>query len=138
MTSRPLVIFGITGRMGQSLIRALREGSPFHLQGAVASSGSRRLGQEAAAEGQPTGVKITADATALERGAVAMDFSLGAAVAAHAQACAAAGAPLLVGTTGFDAATRAELERAAAKIAVLVAPNTSFGVAVLSQLVAAA
>jgi 4-hydroxy-tetrahydrodipicolinate reductase len=138
VASRPLVIFGITGRMGQSLIRALREGSPFHLQGAIASPGSRRLGQEAAAEGQPTGVRISADTAALEPGAVAMDFSLGAAVAAHAQACASSGVPLLVGTTGFDAATRVQLERSAGKIAVLVAPNTSFGVAVLSQLVAAA
>jgi 4-hydroxy-tetrahydrodipicolinate reductase len=125
--------------MGQSLIRALREGSSFHLSGAVASPGSRRLGMEAAAEGQPTGVTITADAAAaLEPGAVALDFSLSGAVAAHAQACASAGVPLLVGATGFDAATRAELERAAGKIAVLIAPNTSFGVAVLSQLVAAA
>jgi 4-hydroxy-tetrahydrodipicolinate reductase len=139
VASRPLVVFGITGRMGQSLIRALREGSPFHLQGAIASPDSRRMGQEAAAEGQPTGVKITADATAaLEPGAVAMDFSLGGAVIAHAQACAAAGVPLLVGATGFDAPARAELARAAGKIAVLIAPNTSVGVAVLSQLVTAA
>lgn len=145
VVSRPLIIFGITGRMGQSLIRALREGSPegegspFQLRGAIASPGSLRLGQECAAEGQPTGVTITADvAAALKPGAVAMDFSLGEAVAGHAQACAAVGVPLLVGTTGFDAAARAELERAAEKIAVLIAPNTSVGIAVLSQLVAQA
>ena len=37
--------------MGQSLIRALREGTQFKLQGAIASAGSPRLGQEAAAMG---------------------------------------------------------------------------------------
>jgi 4-hydroxy-tetrahydrodipicolinate reductase len=146
---RPLIIFGVTGRMGQSLIRALREASgespPFQLCGAVASPDSARLGQECAAEGLPTGVMISADAgaaltaaTGSSSGAVAVDFSLGSAVAAHAQLCAAAGVSLLVGTTGYDGAARAELERAAAKIAVLIAPNTSVGVAVLSQLAAQA
>jgi 4-hydroxy-tetrahydrodipicolinate reductase len=46
--------------------------------------------------------------------------------------------PLLVGATGFDAAAQSELNRAAKKIAVLVAPNTSVGVALLSELVAQA
>jgi 4-hydroxy-tetrahydrodipicolinate reductase len=143
-TSRPvmahaLVVFGITGRMGQSLIRALAEGSAFQLHGALASPESLRLGQECAAEGQPTGVMISADvAAALKGGSVAVEFSLGSAVAAHAQACAEAGVPLVVGTTGFDAAARAQLERAAHKIAVLLAPNTSVGVAVLSKLAAQA
>jgi 4-hydroxy-tetrahydrodipicolinate reductase len=138
--SHPLIVFGITGRMGQSLIRALREGSPFQLGGAIASSASPRLGQECAAEGPPTGVMIRADAAAAlkQPGSVAVDFSLGGAVAAHAQACAQAGVPLLVGATGFDAAAQAELKRAAKKIALLIAPNTSVGVAVLSQLAAQA
>jgi 4-hydroxy-tetrahydrodipicolinate reductase len=131
------VIFGITGRMGQSLIAALREGSDFHLQGAVASAGSDRLGQDAAAEGQTTGIKITADCAAvLKPNSVAVDFSIGSAVAAHARACSRAGVPLLVGATALDAAAKTELDRAAKSIAVLIAPNTSIGVAALSQLVA--
>jgi 4-hydroxy-tetrahydrodipicolinate reductase len=148
VASRPLIVFGITGRMGQSLIRALREespeGQPFHLKCALASPASPRLGQECAAEGPPTGVMISADAAAAlkavssQSGAVAVDFSQGGAVAAHAQACAAAGVPLLVGATGYDAAAQAVLERAALDVAVLIAPNTSLGVAVLSQLAAEA
>jgi 4-hydroxy-tetrahydrodipicolinate reductase len=139
VASNPLIIFGIAGRMGQSLISALREGSPFHLQGAIASAASSRLGHDAALEGPPTDIKITSDPLGvLSSGGVALDFSVGSAVAAHARACAAAGVPLLVGTTGFDAAAKAELERAAKTIAVLVAPNTSVGVAVLSRLAAEA
>lgn len=139
MSPQSLAVFGITGRMGQSLIRALREGSQFKLQGALASAGSARLGQDAAADGQPTGVLITADpAVALEHASMALDFSLGSAVAVHARACADASVPLLVGATGFDAPARALLERAASSIAVLIAPNTSVGVAVLSQLAAEA
>jgi 4-hydroxy-tetrahydrodipicolinate reductase len=135
----PLTVFGITGRMGQSLIRALREASEFQLRGAIASAGSVRLGLDAAADGQPTGVVITADpAAALKQASVALDFSVGSAVALHAQACASASVPLLVGATGFDAPAKAELERAAQSIAVLIAPNTSVGVAVLNELAAAA
>jgi 4-hydroxy-tetrahydrodipicolinate reductase len=134
-----LTVFGITGRMGQSLIRALREAAEFKLRGATASPGSARLGQDAAADGPQSGVVITADpAAAIQGAAVAVDFSLGSAVATHAQLCARNSVPLLVGATGFDAPAQAELTRAAQSIAVLIAPNTSVGVAVLNDLAAAA
>jgi 4-hydroxy-tetrahydrodipicolinate reductase len=150
-----LAVFGITGRMGQSLVRALREGAAaasaggltpgggasigLQLCGALASAGSRRLGEDAAADGQPLGIIIACDArVALLGAAVAVDFSLPQCVAANARACVAAGVPLLVGTTGFDAAARAALESAAAHIPVLIAPNTSVGVTVLAKLVSLA
>jgi 4-hydroxy-tetrahydrodipicolinate reductase len=125
--------------MGQSLLRALAETSRFTLSGAVASAGSRRLGQDAAAEGTPTGVLITSDSALGIRGAsVAVDFSLGSGVAEHALACAAAGVPILVGATGLDPTGREVLAQAAKDIAVLIAPNTSVGVSVAARLVAMA
>lgn len=137
-----LTIFGVTGRMGQSLVRALREAPaaasavPLNLIGAVASATSSRLGQDAAADGAATGVTIVSDARrALAAASVAIDFSLPQCVAANAQACAQAKVPLVVGTTGLDAATRAALAAAAAVIPVLIAPNTSVGVNVVAQLV---
>jgi 4-hydroxy-tetrahydrodipicolinate reductase len=131
-----VVVFGITGRMGQSLIRAIRENRQFKLSGAVASAASTRLGLEAAEAGEATGVTIGADlGSALRAASVAVDFSVGASLAIHAQACAAAQVPLLVGTTGFDAGAEIELKRAAEEIALLVAPNTSIGVGVLTHLV---
>ncbi len=135
-----LVVFGITGRMGQSLVRALREApGALSLCGAVASSDSSRLGQDAALEGAPMGVVVTADPSAgLKGAAVAVDFSLASCVAANARACALAGVPILVGTTGFDAATRGILERTAQDIPVLIAPNTSVGVSVVAKLVSMA
>jgi 4-hydroxy-tetrahydrodipicolinate reductase len=156
-----ITIFGITGRMGQTLLRALREGDGVYtsgvathgvyppgaatravpaggmtLVGAVASPQSSRLGLDAASEGAPTGVTVTADSrAALRAAAVAVDFSLPQCVAANAQACVLAKVALVVGATGFDAAVRASLESAAAVIPVLIAPNTSVGVNVVSQLV---
>jgi 4-hydroxy-tetrahydrodipicolinate reductase len=82
---------------------------------------------------------VTADPAAGIRGAaVAVDFSLPAAAAMHAEACAAAGVPLLVGVTGFDATTRQRLSDVARAIPVLIAPNTSVGVSVVGELVALA
>jgi 4-hydroxy-tetrahydrodipicolinate reductase len=139
VAAEALAIFGISGRMGQALLRALREDARFRLCAALASAHSSRLGQDAAAEGRPSGIVIGADpVAALRHAVVALDFSVGSAVAAHAQACAHARVPLLVGATGLDASTRAQLERAAHEIAVLIAPNTSVAVGVLGTLAAVA
>jgi 4-hydroxy-tetrahydrodipicolinate reductase len=135
----PIVVFGSTGRMGQTIVRALRDAPQWRLGAAVASAGSARIGQDAASAGDPSGVLVSSDARlAVEGAAVAVDFSLPAAVSVHAEACVAAGVPLLVGTTGLDSATRGILELAAQRIGVLIAPNTSVGVGVLCQLVAIA
>jgi 4-hydroxy-tetrahydrodipicolinate reductase len=134
-----IAIFGITGRMGQSLLRALSETPDWRLCGAVASTLSPRLGLDAAMMGAPCGVTVTADAApALKEAAVALDFSLPQCVAGHARACVQAGVPLLVGATGFDATSRGVLEAAAQRIAVLIAPNTSIAVSVMLELVARA
>ena len=134
-----IAIFGITGRMGQTLVRALRErgaAQPLRLVGAVASPRSSRLGSDAAADGAPTGVLVTADLrAALRDAAVAVDFSLPQCVGDNTRACMAARVPLLVGATGFDGATREVLKAAAAVIPVLVAPNTSVGVNLVARLV---
>jgi 4-hydroxy-tetrahydrodipicolinate reductase len=138
---KSIAVFGITGRMGQALIQALQESSSpaFALSGAIASPTSVRLGQDAAAAGEPTGVLITGDvARGLREAAVAVDFSVESHVAAHADACAAAGVPILIGTTGLDGQSRGALERAARDVAVLIAPNTSVGVGVAAKLVSLA
>jgi 4-hydroxy-tetrahydrodipicolinate reductase len=136
---QPIAIFGITGRMGQALLQAVRGASSFQLCGAVASADSARLGQDAAAEGAATGVLITSDPRLGIRGAsVAVDFSVSTCVTAHARACAAAGVPILIGTTGLTAASRSSLADAAREIPVLIAPNTSVGVTVVAQLVSVA
>jgi 4-hydroxy-tetrahydrodipicolinate reductase len=135
-----VAVLGVTGRMGQCLIRALREPpSALQLGGALASASSKQLGQDAALEGTATGVCITSEpSAALAAAAVAIDFSLPHALAEHAAACVERQVPLLVGITGFDAATRAKLEGAARTIPLLIAPNTSVGVAVMTHLLEAA
>jgi len=74
------------------------------------------------------------------RGAqVAIEFTTPDAAPANARACAAAGCPVVVGTTGWYAelpAIAADVERAGG--AILTAPNFSLGVAVFDRVVAEA
>jgi 4-hydroxy-tetrahydrodipicolinate reductase len=135
-----LALFGATGRMGRSLLQALADfrGS-LHLSGALASAGSASLGEELEVAGVPSGVRVTADVEAALAGAdVAVDFSLAPAVVVHAEACAAAGVGLLVGATGLDAAGVTRIERAAQRIPIVLAPNTSLGVNLMARLAALA
>ena len=101
-----IAVLGISGRMGQSLVRALQEPAAqalgLRLSGALASSGSPFLGQDAGAPSQApvTGIAITADrAQALAGAAVAIDFTLPAALHDNLAACIAVGVPVVVGTT---------------------------------------
>jgi len=66
---------------------------------------------------------------------VLVDFSSPAALQATLDACVAAGKPIVVGTTGLEAAHHAAIDRAAESIAVLQTGNTSLGVNMLAALV---
>ncbi|QIK79506.1 4-hydroxy-tetrahydrodipicolinate reductase [Sphingomonas piscis] len=70
-----------------------------------------------------------------DHGDVIIDFSAPAALAASLDRAVTAGVPILVGTTGFDDLADKRIADAAKEIAVLRAPNTSLGVALLSDLV---
>ena len=140
-----IAVLGISGRMGQSLVRALQEPAArelgLRLTGALASASSPYLGQDAAvpSQGPATGVVVTADrATALAGASVAIDFTLPAALGGNLAACTAAGVPVVIGTTGLDLAAEEAMAAAAVRIPVLHAPNMSLGVNLLLELVAQA
>jgi 4-hydroxy-tetrahydrodipicolinate reductase len=124
--------------MGRALIRAAAESPEVSITAAVASSGSAAIGKDAGeiAETGALGVRVTADlATALREADVAIDFSTPQATQSNLTACCAAGKALVVGTTGFAADLHQAFRAAAARIPVLVAPNTSIGVTLLTELV---
>jgi 4-hydroxy-tetrahydrodipicolinate reductase len=131
-----VAIIGVTGRMGQALVRAATEAPDVAVAAAVASLKNSALGKDAgelAGVGK-LGVAVTADlAAALSRADVAIDFSNGAATQTNLAACRQARKPLLVGTTGYPPDT--DFDAAARDIPVLVAPNTSLGVTLLIELV---
>jgi 4-hydroxy-tetrahydrodipicolinate reductase len=141
--SPPLVrvaVIGVTGRMGQAMLRAAPAFAQVIVTGAVASPQSLALGRDAGAVAGlgAANLPITSDLPAALRAAdIAIDFSHADATGASLAACRAAGKPLLIGTTGLDAALEPALTAAARDIAVLVAPNTSVAVAVLAEAVRA-
>jgi 4-hydroxy-tetrahydrodipicolinate reductase len=68
-------------------------------------------------------------------GDVLVDFSAPDALQASLDKAVATGTPILIGTTGLGEDADKRIAEAAKKVAVLRAPNTSVGVAVLSDLV---
>ncbi|MEZ5499417.1 MAG: 4-hydroxy-tetrahydrodipicolinate reductase [Steroidobacteraceae bacterium] len=134
----PLLIIGAAGRMGRTLVRASLESGDLRLGAAVDRVGSPYIGRDACelADAVRGGVPVSDDLhKALGHCKVAVDFSHADSVAAHATACAAAGVPLLVGTTGVDPEAEESFAAAARSIPLLVAANTSIGVNLLIELV---
>lgn len=90
-----------------------------------------RMGQAiAAAVEQDPGFALDHD-----HGDILVDFSVPAALQASLDRAIAAGVPILIGTTGLDALADKRVADVARHVAVLHAPNTSLGVALLSDLV---
>lgn len=133
----PIAIFGVTGRMGAALLRAIDEVPRARLSGATASSTSRWLKQDAGTPGSGPlrGIAIGDDPTAALRNAgVAIDFALPEATLANVRACSDAGCALVIGTTGLSDATRDEITAAAKKIPIVLSANMSVGVNLLMKL----
>ena len=131
-----VAIAGASGRMGHMLIEAVRADSAFALTGALDVAGSPAIGQDAGAyAGQTTGVHITADLHAgLAHSKVLIDFTRPEGTMAHLQVCQALGVGLVIGTTGFSEAQKAQIAEAAKHIPIMMAPNMSVGVNVTLKL----
>ncbi|HET9450662.1 MAG TPA: 4-hydroxy-tetrahydrodipicolinate reductase [Aggregicoccus sp.] len=135
------VITGVTGRMGSTLVRLVKESPGFELVGACDRKGAGLplLDAGLAARLGPLASPLSDDLGKVLEGArpqVVIDFTSPEASVAHAQACAAAGVALVVGSTGFDGAQRAALAQAAQRVPLVVAPNMSVGVNVVIQVAA--
>lgn len=133
-----VVVTGAGGRMGGQIVRMIRATTGLTVAAAVERPGFP-AGQDAgvAAGLGPIGLPITTDlaaALAAKPGAV-IDFTHFEASAACAEACAAAGVPLVIGSTGFTPEARARVAAAARRIPVVLSPNMSVGVNVLFDLV---
>src|SRR3954454_9290559 len=68
-----------------------------------------------------------------DHGDVLVDLSAPAALPASLDRAVSAGVPILIGTTGLDDFADRRIAEAAKHVAVLRAPNTSLGVALLSE-----
>lgn len=110
-----LVVVGAEGRMGRAILEQARRAGDWEIAGAVD-------------QGDPLD-------PALARGDVVIDFSAHAFSTALAEACAEAGKPLVIGTTGHLPEEAVRVRRAAERIPIVWAPNFSTGVNLLFYLV---
>ena len=128
-TGRVLVV-GALGRMGERVRAALDEHADLEIGAALEAPGHPRIGEEIA-----PGVKLTDDAAGALGGCdAAIVFANPEGTLSVVRAAAAAGVPCVVGTTGFSAAQREELEGFAAQVPLVVAANFSVAVNVLFHL----
>lgn len=133
-----VAIPGCAGRMGRALVQAVVLATDMQLAAATEAPGSPALEQDAGTVAglPPLGVPVRGDNRALLQGADGViDFSARQVTLALAPACAEAGVPLVVGTTGFADDELQLLDRAAQQIPLVLAPNMSIGVNVLFRLV---
>ena len=123
--------------MGQALIEAALDADDLELAGALDQPRSPAIGADAGERcGRSTGIRVVSDIDAVVGVAdVLIDFTRPAGTLAHLAACAGAGVGAVVGTTGFDAAGKAEIAERARAIPIVFAPNMSVGVTVLADLV---
>ncbi|MBC7547321.1 MAG: 4-hydroxy-tetrahydrodipicolinate reductase, partial [Polaromonas sp.] len=122
--------------MGHMLIEAIASADDCQLTGAVDVAGNPGVGQDAALfTGQSSGVLITADLhQGLTNSSVLIDFTRPEGTMAHLAVCRALGVKMVIGTTGFSSAQKAEIADAAQHIAIVMAPNMSVGVNVTLKL----
>lgn len=131
-------LIGASGRMGAAIVRACAASGALTIVAAIASPASKSLDCDIGelAGTQPLGVRIAGDLSPDLGGAqVAIDFSRPELSLRALNVCRAAHVPIVIGTTGHGAEFDARVAGAARDIPVLVAPNTSIGVAVARELV---
>lgn len=112
-SSKKIFIYGLTGRMGREISALIEEVPEFTLVGGTSKSSPQSL--------------VPCD--------VILDFSHPDALKDNLAEAVALRVPILVGTTGLTATHRELMEEASEEIPVMVAPNTSLGIAVLKNLV---
>ncbi|KQW45754.1 MULTISPECIES: 4-hydroxy-tetrahydrodipicolinate reductase [unclassified Roseateles] len=109
-----VAVAGASGRMGQMLVAAVQAADDCTLHAALSRADDPRA--------------------RLAGADVLIDFTRPEATLAHLAICAELGVKAVIGTTGFDAAQKAEIARFAERTAIVFAPNMSVGVNVVLKL----
>ncbi len=135
-----IAIAGASGRMGRMLIEAIQNAPDARLAGALDIPGSPALGADATAYlGVTSGIVITPDLhEGLKNAKYLIDFTRPEGTLAHLRVCRELGVNMIIGTTGFTAEQKAEIDDAARDIAIVMAPNMAVGVNVVFKLLAQA
>jgi 4-hydroxy-tetrahydrodipicolinate reductase len=124
-------IVGVSGRMGQWLVKAVAAAENIELTVAVSRTGSHSLGQDAGqlAGIAAIGVQVSDDLAAeTDQFDLLIDFTRPESSMGYIRTCHAAGKSIVIGTTGYSAQQKAEISVLAKEMPVVLAPNMSVGV----------
>ncbi len=137
MSKPGVVITGVSGRMGQMLVKEVLANERLELVGAIERAehpwASLDLGQ--AMGGGNLGIKVETDPLeAFARAQAVIDFTSPAATVAFAELAAQARLVHVIGTTGLSAQDIASIDAAARHAVIVRAGNMSLGVNLLTVL----
>lgn len=125
-----LCIAGVAGRMGQRLLTLAQEDADLKVTYSLEHSGHAWIGKDAGEAsglgklGAPVARSICPNCSF----DVLIDFTIAEAAVANAEAAAAQGKALVIGTTGLNDAQNAVIKACAQKVPVIHAGNFSTGV----------
>jgi 4-hydroxy-tetrahydrodipicolinate reductase len=134
-----VVVAGAAGRMGTRIVACLADERDLRLVAALESPGHATLGRDAGevAGIAHTGVAIAAEPpAAIAKDRILIEFSVPEATLSHLRRVAAVGGRAVIGTTGFTAEQKAEIETLARRSAIMLSPNMAVGVNVAFQVLA--
>jgi len=130
-----LAVVGAAGRMGQRLVALAKEDANLKLVAAIERAEHPQIGKDAGeiAGLGSIGVPLSADLPA-QTPNVLIDFSAPVSMRNWLSVCRQRKIAMVIGTTGLHESDHALIDKAAADIAVLQAPNMSLGVNVLFKI----
>jgi 4-hydroxy-tetrahydrodipicolinate reductase len=118
-----VVVAGAGGKMGQTLIEAVRADKSLLLAAALDVRGSPALSSRAG------GIRVGTDiAKAIAAGDVLIDFTRPEGTVAHLEACARLGKSIVIGTTGISSQLKKAILLAGRRIPIAMSPNFAVGV----------
>lgn len=132
-----IVVTGVSGRMGQMLVKTIQASGKARLVAGVAREGSLWIGRDLGEcmGGQPNGIIVTDDPVeAFAKAQGVIDFTSPAATVEFAGLAAQARAVHVIGTTGLSDSDIAKLGAAARHAVIIRAGNMSLGVNLLTGL----
>jgi len=133
-----IIVMGAMGRMGQMILQASKNYPELEIIGAVEIVGSPYIGKKTGI----IGIDVDVSENLMDviiKGSVIIDFTAPAATLVNLENAGAAGAGMVIGTTGFEEKDKTLIRKAASSIPVLLSPNMSMGVNIcfkISELVA--
>lgn len=130
MSKIRFALVGSSGRMGRTLIEAVLQAEDAELVAAIDQPESSFIGKDAGELiGTPCGVAISTDLEAgLAKADCLIDFTRPEGTLAHLELCRKHKVSLVIGTTGFTAEGKKQIEAASKEIPIVFAPNMAVGV----------